>query len=163
VQPGDAAAIDATVAEGFETYRAFAPACWKWAPFPASDQLAQPGAWCEVAEDDEAGVIAHVIFAAARTSREPRAELIPGLAHLAALFVREPWWGTGLARELLGAAVTEMTAQGYREARLYAAEGQARARRFYAREGWRQRGAPQEGSGLGIPIVELRRPLGKAA
>jgi predicted GNAT family N-acyltransferase len=43
--------------------------------------------------------------------------------------------------------------------RLFTPEGQARARRFYEREGWVQYGEPFE-AGLGIPLVEYRRELG---
>ena len=38
------------------------------------------------------------------------------------------------------------------------ATGQARARRFYAREGRREAGAPSPEASLGLELVEMRRP-----
>ena len=42
--------------------------------------------------------------------------------------------------------------------RLYTPAGQARARRFYEREGFAAAGGPQD-RGLGLPVIEYRRPL----
>ena len=48
-------------------------------------------------------------FTQAREREEPRPD-IPGLAHLWMLFVRPPWWGSGLAAQLNGLAVEEAAA-----------------------------------------------------
>jgi GNAT superfamily N-acetyltransferase len=70
-----------------------------------------------------------------RLGREQRA-LIPGMAHLAQLFVLPDWWGTGVAAMLHDAAVDEMRARAYARARLFTPALHARARRFYERRGW---------------------------
>ena len=52
-----------------------------------------------------------------------------------------------------------MAGQGFTEARLYTPALQARARRFYAREGWTERGESFWVGELGLDLVELRRLL----
>ena len=61
---------------------------------------------------------------------------IPGRAHLWMLFVRPPWWGSGLAARLHRLGLEEAARQGYETIRLYTPHGAARARAFYEREGW---------------------------
>jgi GNAT superfamily N-acetyltransferase len=75
------------------------------------------------------------------------------------LFVREPWWGSGLARRLLGLAVEEATACGYETMRLYTPALHARARAFYAREGWTTSGETTYDPMLALELVEYRRAL----
>lgn len=83
----------------------------------------------------------------------------PGLAHFWMLFVRPSHWGTGLAGELHAEALREATARGFSSIRLFAAAGQARARRFYEREGWSAAGEAFEDPDFGMALVEYRRPL----
>ena len=157
-RPEDAEAIAGVVAEGFASFRTFAPAGWI-SPERATpenvqairDRLWAPGAWAEVAEAD--GAVVGVC------SFEPARRGPPDAAYLIHVFVRRPWWGGGLARELLAAAVAAAAAAGYREMRLVTPAGQARARRFYAREGWREAGPPTPDARLGMAIVSLARPL----
>lgn len=52
------------------------------------------------------------------------------------LYVRPSAWGTGAATQLLRAMTDRMFACGHRAARLSVVEPQARARKFYEREGW---------------------------
>jgi GNAT superfamily N-acetyltransferase len=99
-----------------------------------------------------------VALLTARDRDEDRA-VIPGLAHLWMLFIREPWWGTGLASRLLALAVEEAGARGYDAMRLYTPAGQARARAFYEREGWAIAGEAMFEPMLGLELVEYRRPL----
>ena len=158
----DVLVLAETVRLGFEGYRAWAPAGWD-PPHPALDiarirqDLARPDTWCVLAEDDGA-VAGHASFTPART-RTGVSIPIEGLAHLWMLFVREPWWGTGLATELLEMAVAEARARAFTEMRLETPAGQARARAFYEREGWRVRGGPVYAPMLGLEIVEYRRRL----
>jgi GNAT superfamily N-acetyltransferase len=165
VRPGseaDADALMATVAEGFDSYRAFAPPDWE-PPDMAIEgmrmraQLAQPETWCEIAEIEQA-IAGHVAFMSAR-SHPLGAAVGADVAHLWQLFVRRRFWGSGAAGRLLADAVAEAAGRGFRAMRLFTPEGQARARRFYEREGWTLHGAPFDG-GLGIPLVEYRRELG---
>jgi GNAT superfamily N-acetyltransferase len=117
--------------EGFETYRAFAPGVLR----PSADEIAQilearletPPVWCELAEQG-ADVAGYVALLPAADSRRPVED--PGLAHFWMLFVRAPWWGTGLAHRLHGAACEAAAARGYTAMRLFTPAGQARARRF---------------------------------
>jgi GNAT superfamily N-acetyltransferase len=158
----DAPVLSETVRLGFETYKAFLPAGWEppaeeFEHARIGERLALPETWCRMAfaGDDPAG---HVAFLAARERTGERA-LIPGLAHLWMLFIREPWWGSGLARELLALATAEAGERGYAEMRLFTPVGQARARRFYEREGWTSDGVPMSEPMLGFDLVEYRRAL----
>lgn len=158
--PGDAPVLAEAVAAGFEGYRAWARPGWR-PPDEASphgirelrERLMAPGAWSRLALDG-GRVVGHVLFEPARASRD-WGDMVPGVAHVAHVFVDEAWWGSGLAARLLEAAVAEARAQGYRVARLWTPAGQARARAFYAREGWQESGATRFEPSLGLDIVEL--------
>ena len=157
---GDAERLIALMAEGFEGYRSFAPPDWEPEMPPVSAyaaRLAAETTFCLLAEDGEGGVAGHVGFLPSELAGHPGAE--PGLAHLWQLFVRPAYWGTGLAAELLGRAVAEAAARGFVAMRLYTPAGQARARRFYEREGFALVG-PRVDERLGLEIVEYRRALG---
>jgi GNAT superfamily N-acetyltransferase len=156
----DATAVGAGVAAAFEAYREFAPPFWH--PPDAAAQvehfrrLFDAGTiWCLLAElDDE--LAGQVSFVPASGGAAPVPD--PGLAHLSGLFVEPRWWGSGLAARLHAAALEEAAARGYTAMRLFTPAGQARARRFYEREGWRPTGAELDIAG-GLPTVEYRRPL----
>ena len=62
--------------------------------------------------------------------------------HLRNLFVAREHWGGGLASAMHAAAVGAAAQRGHTAMRLFVATGQERARRFYAREGWADVGAP---------------------
>lgn len=74
------------------------------------------------------------------------------------LYVAPPAWGTGIARELMHAALDWIAARGADDAFLWVAEANRRARRFYEREGWTLDGETRV-SPLGPPEVRYRRPL----
>jgi GNAT superfamily N-acetyltransferase len=147
---------------GFAGYAAFSPPGWTPPAHESEtrgirDHLERPGAWCAIAHagGEPAG---HVGFVPGLLRGDPRAP-IPGLAHVWALFIREPWWGSGLARELHALAMAEAQARGYRSMRLYTPARQARARRFYEREGWVAAGPPFMQESFGMDVVEYRREL----
>jgi GNAT superfamily N-acetyltransferase len=157
----DAARLAANVSEGFESYRSFAPRGWR-PPSAAGelalmdDALGRDDVWCMLAEAD--GVLAgHVAIRPAESA--PRGSREPGLAHFWQLFVKPAWHGSGLALQLHDEAVREAGERGFEAMRLYAAAGQARARRFYEREGWVAQGEPAELPGFRMPVVEYRRPI----
>jgi GNAT superfamily N-acetyltransferase len=159
--PGDAEEITRTLGLGFEGYRGFMPAAWTPPPAdpePLRTRLADPDVWCQVAETPE-GMAGHVsLIPAAMHVVHPDPD--PTLAHLWQLFVREQHWGTGIATALHSAVVAEATRRGYSTFRLYAAAPQARARRFYEREGWTAAGPPFVEKAWGeIELVEYRRSL----
>jgi GNAT superfamily N-acetyltransferase len=161
--PADAALVLDGLAEGFETYRSFAPPRWQPPPRAADAELAtarmlsRPDVWYVIAEDG-AGRAAQCGFHPAHELRHMRGPRIEGAAWLWHLFVRPDLWGSGLAAELHDMALDEMRERGYREARLSTPEGQARSRRFYERRGWRR--APTSVSEAetltGLPLLEYR-------
>jgi GNAT superfamily N-acetyltransferase len=158
----DIPALAVTVRLGFESYRAWAPPGWDPPPpqldlIRLRENLGRPDTWCAVAESGETAA-GHVAFIPARTREQPH-EPVPGLAYLWMLFVREPWWGTGLAADLLRHAIAEAAARGYEAMRLETPSGHARARAFYEREGWRRSGEPEYAPTLGLEVVEYRRDL----
>jgi GNAT superfamily N-acetyltransferase len=143
-----------TMREGFASYRSFAPP--GWAPPPVAldrariaDRLPRPDAWCVLAE--EAGAPAGHVALLNDTE--------PSLAYLWMLFVREPWWGTGLARRLHRLAVAEAKGRGSKAMRLVTPARHRRARAFYEREGWQLAGDPTWEPMLALDIVEYRRSL----
>jgi GNAT superfamily N-acetyltransferase len=160
--PADAPALAETVRQGFESYRRWAPRGWEPPPVGLQltgirDRLAEAGTWCALAENG--GVAAgHAALIPARARAAPYGALA-GLGQLWMLFLREPWWGTGLAAELLGLATAEAAARGFRAIRLYTPAAHGRARAFYAREGWEPAGQPAYEPALGLDLVEYRRPL----
>ena len=157
--PDDAATLLALMVEGFEGYRGFAPAGWEPAPPPDEamrERLGVASHWCVVAEDDDGGVAGHVAFLDAADSGHPGTE--PGLAHLWQMFARPAHWGTGLAPDLLGRAVAAARERGFTAMRLFTPAGQARARRFYEREGW-SLVREFDDDRLGLRVAEYRREL----
>jgi ribosomal protein S18 acetylase RimI-like enzyme len=157
----DAEQLAVSVSDGFASYRGFAAPDWR--PPSAEmelalldEALARDDVWCLIAEVD--GELAgHVAIRAAATASFSSDE--PGLAHFWQLFVKPAWHGSGLARELHREAVREAGERGFTAMRLYAAAGQARARRFYEREGWVAAGPPFDLPGFGLPVVEYRLPI----
>jgi predicted N-acetyltransferase YhbS len=160
-RPDDAAALQAVVQRGFETFRPFAPAGWE-PPDECSAQrleqaraeLADPAIFCLLAEDGAGRVAGHVRWVPATTAS--RDGSVPDL-HLRHLFVEPSWWGGGLARALHARAVAAM----HGTARLFTPAGQARARRFYEREGWRLYDDAFLVPGLGLEVVEYRLERGE--
>jgi GNAT superfamily N-acetyltransferase len=161
IAPGDIDQLAALVADSFDDYRAFAPAGWQ--PPPASEQIhvlqgwiADPDFWGELASTDRA-LVGHATFTpAARHSFQPVAD--PALAHLGHLFVKPPYWGSGVATQLLARARTAAAGRGFAAMRLFVPVGQGRARRFYTREGFIAVGDPFD-FGLGLPVLEYQCPL----
>jgi GNAT superfamily N-acetyltransferase len=155
----DAEALAHGVVDGVEGYRAFAPPDWS-PPSLASEiehlreRLADEQVWCLLAEVDGEVVGQITVLPAARAGR-PLDE--PGLAHLSNIFVREDLWGSGLARELQAAGVEAARAHGFTAMRLFVAAGQARARRFYEREGWVRVGEEFYDPVPGLVLLEYRR------
>lgn len=150
---GDVPVLAETVRQGFASYRAFLPPGWdppaeQFERARIEERLKLEDAWCVLACDDgePAG---HVAFLASRE----------GQAHLWMLFVREPWWGSGLATRLHALAIAEAAARGYGEMRLFTPAAHARARAFYEREGWTTDGEATPEPMLGLDLVEYRRSL----
>ena len=164
--PSDAKAVIALLSASFEGYREFGEPDWE-PPVPGPEEelaierfLGDERTWWIVAEDDD-GHAAHCSFTPAHTQRQMMGAPIPGMAHLLQLFVRPDQWGTGLAADLHERAVVEMRTRGYTRARLLTPAGQARARAFYERRGWRESPTSLEDPPdlNGMPTVEYRLEL----
>ena len=143
--------LGAIVQAGFDSYREFAPGEWHPPDVAAgrdrrAEVFADPTTWVLIALSQ--GVpVGHVAFVPARVppTEESGAgwrarAAIPGLVHLWQLFVLPDWWGCGVAPQLHDAAIEQMRAEGYSDARLFTPSLQTRARRFYERRGWLAQG-----------------------
>jgi GNAT superfamily N-acetyltransferase len=146
-----------TLQIGFDGYRAFAPPGWlppdaRAAPEVARvrARLAEPSTWAMIAE------VGQLVAGHAGYVPQPG---VAGSAHLWQLFVRPPWWGSGVATDLLGQAVAAAAAEGYRRMRFFTPRDQARARAFYAREGFAHTGWEALEEAIGLVLVEYAREL----
>jgi GNAT superfamily N-acetyltransferase len=160
--PADADALATTVAEGFASYREFAPPDWQppeRLEFALGIAVRLRRATLEgwLAEDDAGVPAGHVTYLPAAESRDPVDD--PALAHLEQLFVRPAHWGSGVASDLLAVAVAHATQAGYETMRLATPVDHHRARRFYEREGWAPHGEPFHGEALGLVLLEYRLVL----
>ena len=160
--PGDARALAANVAEGFLSYREWAPQGWsppvlgERAARRLAERLSHPDAWCLMALEQE--TLAGHVGMGAITAEDP--DPAPaGTTNLWQLFVRPPWQGRGLAATLLTAAIAEARRRGFQTMRLWTPRGAARARRFYEREGWTLTGAIHESTPSGLATVQYARAL----
>jgi ribosomal protein S18 acetylase RimI-like enzyme len=151
----DLPAVLAINAEGFETYREFAPPGWEAPAFDGIAELAldERAAW--LVSEVEGRVVGHVMFIPAAVSSVPLDD--PKLAHVMQVFVAASHRGTPVATELMNALVDEAIARGYEHMRLFTPSQAGRARRFYEREGWTQVDEVHD-TPLGFPVVEYRRP-----
>ncbi len=157
----DAEALAQGVIDGVEDYPSFAPAAWTAPSLEAEadqlrESLADERVWCLVAESD-GELVGQITVLPASFASHPVDD--PKLAHVSNLFVRRDFWGTGLARDLNRAAVDRALDRGFKELRLFVAAGQARARRFYEREGWFAAGDEFDDPAPGLTMVEYRYRL----
>jgi GNAT superfamily N-acetyltransferase len=151
----DLGTIADNLVAGFMTYRSWADVRWK--PPDRLEMLTglvqrfpRDGSWAVIAFEGREPV-GH---AAARPEHAGDVRPLGGLARLAHLFVREPYWGSGVAHELHAHIVDGMAQRGFEGARLWTPAGQARARAFYARHGWRPTGASDPSNELGVELLE---------
>jgi GNAT superfamily N-acetyltransferase len=157
----DAERLARGVADGFAGYREFAPPGWNPPAYEhelklLQEGLGRPDVWALLAEEGDE-LAGHVAIRSAATA--PFSSSEPGLAHFWQLFVDPAWQGSGLAVVLHDEALREARERGYVAIRLFAAAGQARARRFYEREGWTAAGPEFMLEGFGLEVVEYRRPI----
>ena len=117
------------------------------------------GSWAHVAFDgpEPAG---HISI---RPDRDENDEPRDDVALLTQLFVREQYWGSGLATQLLELGVADMAERGFSTGRLLVASGHRRARRFYEREGWTSTGELEESGELGLELAEYLLALRQRA
>lgn len=110
-----------------------------------------------VAEDDAGEVVGW-----ACTGRYRDGEARTADAELYALYVDAGRFGTGIGQALLRESVHRCEAAGHARMLLWVLAGNARARRFYERAGFRPDGAeePFVVEGVAVPEVRYARPLG---
>ena len=157
----DVEALAQAVVDGVAEYPAFAPAGWSPPTVTGEAEhlhalLGDDRVRCIVAEAERSRIIGQVTVLPAAIAARPVAE--PELAHLRNLFVDPEFQGAGVARLLTGAALDAARERGFTAIRLFVAEGQARARRFYEREGWSAVGEPFYDAVPGLDLLEYRRP-----
>jgi len=153
-----AEALARGVIEGLEDYPSFAAPGWTAPLFEDELQhvrelLADADVYCLLAEA-ASGLVGQITFLPA--ARVPHPVEDSSLAHISNLFVRRDYWGIGLASELHSAALEAADACGFIELRFFVAAGQARARRFYEREGWLPAGDPFDDPSPGLTMIEYR-------
>ena len=152
----------ATVVDGFRTFGEFAPAGWEL-PDPPFDvevfreQMALDGIRSRVAEED-GRLAGHVTTIASEQVTWRPIPHDPGLCFFWQLYVRTPFWGTGLAAELHELAVAGAKAEGFASLLLTTPQGSERGRRFYEGRGWVRTGEPRD-SPIGLPVVRYTLDL----
>jgi GNAT superfamily N-acetyltransferase len=120
-------------------------------------RFARTGAWIHVAEEDDGAVAGVVAFANAQLSREDRT-LVPGLAHVSAVFVDPDRWRRGIARRLLAEAEAAMRSGGYERAQLWTLEGSP-AEQLYSALGWARDGRRDAFPPMGLDVVAYVKAL----
>ncbi len=79
-----------------------------------------------------------------------------GVGEVYVLNVAPEHWGTGVGTQLLHRAQERLHQLGFSDVVLYVATENARARRFYEREGWRDDGVDEVEEFGGEPVEERR-------
>jgi GNAT superfamily N-acetyltransferase len=120
-------------------------------------RFARSGAWIQVAEDEDGSIAGVIAFANGQASREDRT-LVPGLAHVNAVFVDPDRWRRGIARQLLDAADAAMRTAGHDRAQLWTLEGSP-AEQLYTALGWTRDGRRDVYAPMGLTIVAYVKTL----
>lgn len=159
----DAPAITAVVRAGFASYAEWAPEGWAppdagFAPRPVLRGGGSPGERCWVAAP-EAGPAVGVVTLSTTSRAIP--SVAPADVILRQLFVAPSHWGSGAAAALLGVALRSAREDGFEAMWLATPAGAGRARRFYARSGFAERGTRSD-EGLGLDLVLMARALSRA-
>ncbi|MFL5896088.1 MAG: GNAT family N-acetyltransferase [Thermoleophilaceae bacterium] len=153
----DAEPIALILDEGIAGYASFAPDGWA----PPEVSADQERALARRFDGREAwGLLAYAgddPVALVSLSKVVRSDVMPappGSGYLWHMFVRPQWQGSGLAGALLDLALAEARERGWRRLILWAAAGQAQARRFYEREGFAPTGRTQFNAEIGLELVQ---------
>lgn len=161
--PGDALAIRGLVAACDRTCADWAPAGWTVPEVPPDlpARLAAPGHWSLAAFDPAGAIVALAEFRRAYADEMPgltAGSPLPGVAHLAALYVHPSRWRQGIAAALLARAEAAMRSRDCATARLWTPSG-APAERFYAAQGWRRDERAGWHPWLGLQMVGYAKRL----
>jgi GNAT superfamily N-acetyltransferase len=120
-------------------------------------RFARSGAWITLAQDDDDAILGVVAYAAAQISRRDRT-VLPGLAHISAVFVDPACWRRGIARRLLDEAEQAMRTEGYERAQLWTLEGSP-AEQLYAVLGWTRDDRRDIFTPMNLPTVAYNKVL----
>jgi GNAT superfamily N-acetyltransferase len=88
--------------------------------------------------------------------RSEDADADPLTGELDLIYTAPGVWGGGVGRTLMVAALSHLRAAGYREATLWTAEPNERARQFYELAGWSPDGTERNKTTLGATLTEVR-------
>jgi GNAT superfamily N-acetyltransferase len=80
----------------------------------------------------------------------------PDHGEVCALYVDPDWWGHGVGAALIAAARKRLFAQGFRCASLWLLAGNARAERFYRKDGWQPDGHRRIDQVWAVTVDEFR-------
>lgn len=110
-----------------------------------------------LAENDTGEIVGICAYGEARGGELAAGEAVPeGTGELMFINFEPGSWGTGLARQLLDAAVAGLRQLGYRQAVLFVLDSNRRAQRFYEKAGWGPDGAVKIEERPGLVLRELR-------
>jgi L-amino acid N-acyltransferase YncA len=160
--PADAEAVGAVHVRGWQWgYRGQLPD----ALLAGLDAGQRASRWREImtAPDPTATVVVAesngsiVGFASCGPTRDPDGDNHTGEVY--AIYVEEESAGTGAGTALLQAVIDDLWARGFHDAMLWVLETNARARRFYEREGWHADGATKSEDFEGFTLHEVRYVL----
>ncbi|MBW3607788.1 MAG: GNAT family N-acetyltransferase [Actinobacteria bacterium] len=151
----DLGTIADSLVAGLSTYHSWTPVGWN--PPARAEMLIgllqrfpRDGSWAHVAFEGSQPA-GHISL---RPDRDEAGEQRPDVALLTQLFVREEYWGSGLATQLNALGRADMMERGFSSGRLLVARGHRRARAFYEREGWRATGEYETSGELGLELAE---------
>ncbi len=157
----DLGTIADNLVEGLSTYRGWTPMAWN--PPERTEMLIgllqrfrRDGSWAHVAFVGTAPA-GHISL---RPDRDEDGHPRSDVALLTQLFVREQYWGSGLAQQLHALGVAGMVQRGFATGRLLVANGHVRAQAFYARQGWTPTGELETSGELGLELAEYVLELG---
>lgn len=94
-------------------------------------------------------------FASAGPSRDQDATP-DATGEVYAIYLLPSRWGRGAGRALMSAAVSYLSAAGFKEATLWVLDSNARSRAFYAKAGWDADGTVKTDDSRGFPLTEVR-------
>ena len=115
-----------------------------------TQRISEPGAAATLVIEDTGAIAGYALLAPAH---DPDAA---GLGEVEALYVAPRATGRGLGRSLIGASLARLAAAGHPGVVLWVLTANARARRFYEREGFALDGAVRMLDFDGTPIEEIR-------
>jgi GNAT superfamily N-acetyltransferase len=151
----DLGTIADSLVAGLSTYRGWTPVGWN--PPARTEMLIgllqrfpHDGSWAHIASEGRLPA-GHISL---RPDRDADGDPRGDVALLTQLFVREEYWGSGLAAQLNAIGREDMVQRGFAQGRLLVARGHQRARRFYEREGWRATGEHETSGELGLELAE---------